>query len=820
MKNVNRPALLPRWAALLVACGLAAGTLPAAAEAAPADRTVRAEDKGGPAATIRYTEFGVPHIKADDYTGLGYGYGYAVAKDNICLLADTYLTVAAQRSQYRGAEGPTNAYGPARSNLHSDLYFQQVNDSKVVENALAKPAPIGPRAEVRDIVRGYVGGYNRYLAEQGPAGITDPSCKGAAWLRPIEEIDVYRQFHALSTSGGGGRSIDAIVTAAPPKPTAPKATAPKPATPKSAAPALRDPEAVVRSVQKALASGGEGMGSNAFAIGSQHTENRRGLMLSNPHFAWTGAMRLWEAQLTVPGKLNVSGGGLPGVPLVRSGHTQNVAWSHTVSSAVPLGLYQLKPVPGDPTSHLVDGRPERMTSRKVAVRVRAADGTLSTVERTLWSTRYGPVLGAAFGLPTAWTADAAYTLRDANSGNLRGLNTWFDLNRAQSTKDVQDALVRTQGMPWLNTTAADKSGRALFSGVQVAPHLTDALAARCNTELGKAIFQSTGLSVLDGARTDCAWGNSATAVAPGLLGPENMPTQSRDDYTSNSNDSAWLSNPRAPLTGYPRVIGSIGTERTARTRMTLTALEQRIAGTDGLSGKGFTRRNMQDLLFADRSKIAELAAADTAKLCATLPGDLAPACRALEQWDKRFTPDSRGALLFTRFWTKLLERGAPPWRTPFDQADPVNTPRDLDTANPAVAAALGDAVTELKGLGFAPDAPLSQHQYVVRGDRKIPTRGGPNALGLIDVQGHKWEAGKGYGEVDYGASLIQVVSFTGGECPDVARLLASSQSSDPTSPHYADQTELVAKGQLTQGRFCESEIAASPQLRTVELRTP
>ena len=45
------------------------------------------------ATTIRYTEHGIPHITADDFTGLGYGYGYAVAKDNLCVLANSYVTV-------------------------------------------------------------------------------------------------------------------------------------------------------------------------------------------------------------------------------------------------------------------------------------------------------------------------------------------------------------------------------------------------------------------------------------------------------------------------------------------------------------------------------------------------------------------------------------------------------------------------------------------------------------------------------------------------------------------------------------------------------
>ena len=33
-------------------------------------------------AEIRRTDFGIPHIKADDWTSLGYGFGYAYAQDN------------------------------------------------------------------------------------------------------------------------------------------------------------------------------------------------------------------------------------------------------------------------------------------------------------------------------------------------------------------------------------------------------------------------------------------------------------------------------------------------------------------------------------------------------------------------------------------------------------------------------------------------------------------------------------------------------------------------------------------------------------------
>ena len=40
-------------------------------------------------------------------------------------------------------------------------------------------------------------------------------------------------------------------------------------------------------------------------------------------------------------------------------------------------------------------------------------------------------------------------------------------------------------------------------------------------------------------------------------------------------------------------------------------------------------------------------------------------------------------------------------------------------------------------------------------------------------------------------------------------------STDPTSPYYADQTQLFSNKQWVPERFCESAIQADPQLTTV-----
>ena len=43
-------------------------------------------------ATIERTTYGIPHITADNFAGAGYGHGYAIAEDNLCVLADAFLT--------------------------------------------------------------------------------------------------------------------------------------------------------------------------------------------------------------------------------------------------------------------------------------------------------------------------------------------------------------------------------------------------------------------------------------------------------------------------------------------------------------------------------------------------------------------------------------------------------------------------------------------------------------------------------------------------------------------------------------------------------
>ncbi|MFE8957407.1 penicillin acylase family protein [Streptomyces iakyrus] len=825
MPRVTRLPALTRGAlaSLLAGITLVGATAAPAAPVPPPDGPA---GHGRPV-VIRYTEHGVPHITAGDWRGLGYGYGYASATDNLCVLADAYLTVRAERSRHLGPDAPADTgLGVAGDSLTSDLYFQRLKDSRTVEQLVAQPPPLGPEPEVRRLVDGYVRGYNRYVAETGEPGADGPACRGKGWVRPITSLDVYRHFHAVATMSGAGTMMDGITAARPPEPGKPSA-----ATPGPSAASLKTSAAGLSAAVRTARGDGE-LGSNALATGRRGTAGEaRSVLLANPHFPWHGARRFWQSHLTLPGRLDVSGASLLGFPTVLIGHNRDLAWTHTVSTAATYGLYEVPLVPGDPTRYLVDGVPEPMRPHRVTVRVRAADGTEDTVERTLWETRYGPVIGTGpGGFPLPWTTRSAHVLRDANAGNLRAVNSWLGLGRARDTDDVRRVLARTQGLPWVNTVAADRRGRALYTDLQVVPHVTDDLAESCLTPLGRRVFPSSGVPVLDGGRGDCAWGSDPDAVEPGLLGPVRLPGLARDDYVVNANNSPWLTNPAAPLTDYPRVVGDKGTARSLRTQEAVLTAERRLAGTDGLPGRGLTRGSAQRLLFRDHSRAAELAGADTVRLCRSFPGGRAPssqgpvdvsaACPALEAWDGTFRQDSRGALLFSRFVLKAETVPGGPWRTPFDPADPLHTPRTLAVDDPQVQRAFGEAAAELRAAGIALDAPLGAHQYVVRDGRRIPLHGGPHQAGVLNVVTPRWDPAAGATEVTTGTSFLQVTEFPEQGAPRASTLLAYSQSADPSSPHHADQTRLYSRGTWVPERFTPAEILRSPHLRTVVLTAP
>ncbi|MEO3777207.1 acylase [Micromonospora sp. B11E3] len=777
---------------LLVTAGLIAATGPAAA---------RPGHGIGYEATIQRASYGVPHITARDFASLGFGVGYAQAEDNICLIAEMMVTVNAQRARYFGATGA------AARNVSSDIFYQKAIDQRVAERLLAGPRDgvHSPSDDARDQVRGFAAGYNAYLRRTGAANLTDPACAGRPWVRPISELDVWRAHWARMVRASSAALADGIVGAAPPA-----AALDRPGEITGTLPA---PEAA--AVVAARDGAPAGVGSNAYALGRDATASGAGMLLANPHFPWDGVERFYRMRLKVPGRYDVEGAALVGDPMVEIGHNGKLAWSHTVSTARRFVWHKLTLVPGDPTAYLHDGQPRRMVARTVTVQVPDASGTGTTpVSRTLYDTHFGPVVvvPGTFG----WTADTAYAISDPNAANNRAFDGWLAMARARTVGELREVLDQRQFLPWVNVVAADSRGAALYADHSVVPRVTDELAAACIPAPFRPLYASSGQAVLDGSRSACELGADPDAAVPGILGPAHLPALVRADYATNSNDSYWLANPEQPLEGFPRIVGDERTERSLRTRLGVRQVQQRLAGTDGLPGTGFTTGKLWDVTFGNRAYGGELVRDDLVRLCTAQPTgtasdgsivDLAEACEALRGWDLRVDLDSRGAHLFTEF----ALAGGLRFADRFDVAAPVTTPSRLAVDDPRVRTALADAVRRLAGIPL--DARLGDVQTEPRGAERIPIHGGRAEAGVFNMIIDLLAPGVGYPKVRHGSSFVMAVEL-GRDGPSGRQILTYSQSASPNSPWYADQTRLYSGKGWDTIKFTERQLRADPNLVT------
>src|SRR4029450_11535299 len=110
------------------------------------DRAAAASDppsSGGLHATIRRTTHGAPPLLAPNFAGIGYGYAYAFAQDNICVLAESYVTVNGERSRYFGPDASytVGGNGSVNNNLNSDFFYQRIKDDGTIAHLLGPRPP-------------------------------------------------------------------------------------------------------------------------------------------------------------------------------------------------------------------------------------------------------------------------------------------------------------------------------------------------------------------------------------------------------------------------------------------------------------------------------------------------------------------------------------------------------------------------------------------------------------------------------------------------------------------------------------------------------
>jgi acyl-homoserine-lactone acylase len=767
-------------------------------------------------ADIRWTTHGVAHIRSETWGGLGFGQGFALARDHLPTVADQIVKVRSERSRFHGA-------GPDGGHVASDLGYLVLGVVERAEQMRQAQAP-----HVRELVSGYVAGINAWLAEARDTDALPPWCADAAWIRPLDELDLYAYFGDLALLASGRNLVGIIGRAEAPGP-----DGPKPPSPLSAL-------------------GANTEASNGWAFGRDATASGHGLVMANPHFPWSGEARFWECHLTLPGELDVYGASLIGAPGVQMGFNAHVGWAHTFSAGHRFTLARLDLVPGSPTSYRFGAEERDMIGNTWSVEVLGDDGATTTVERELWSSHHGPMVN----LPLlGWGTEVGFTYRDANLDNTAVISQFLGMAQARGMDEFQRVFATVGALPWVNTLAADRTGRCWYTDASATPALSpDAqqrFRDRVRDDVVAALLAQNRVALLDGSDPGDEWvADVPGARSPGLEAPSDLPALERTDVVCNANDSHWLANPAEPLLGFSPLHGFERTPQTLRTRQNLRTVTRLAAQGD------LTVESVLAEVWSNEGLSAELLRGDVVGRTAGaepvevqgIEVDVAAASAVLAAWDGRCDLGSRGAVL----WRELMA-GFPPaafldagplFAVGFDPDDPLDTPHTL-AARPAdgpdpIVTALANAVVALEAAGFGPDVSIGEAQWAARGDERVPVHGGGEGEGVANVlapigalsthaieppvawldpiPGRTERTGltaEGY-RCTYGTSFLMSVELTD-DGPVGIGLLAYGQSGDPRSPHHRDGTDAYAAKQARPLLFADDAIESDPNLerRTV-----
>jgi acyl-homoserine-lactone acylase len=820
----------------LAACGsdnkkkASVNTIPApvvspAPAVSPGESALVAFDPDGTLdANIKWTSYGVPHITADNLQSLGFGSGYAYAKDNICILADQLVKIRSERAKYFG---PDKVIGSGDSaNIISDFGHHALGVLKSATELYPTTSE-----NTRALLEGYSVGYNQYLTDIGIENLA-PECVGQPWVKKMTPQELLAYIFATSQMASGANFLDIAFFANPGEGTEylPYVGARSETTSKSMAANQSIAKSLLDNIElKAqsfvLPDNNHGdLGSNGWGIGKDKTENGKGTLLANPHFPHTGNLKFWQSHNTIPGVMDVTGASLQGLPgITNIGFNQNLAWTHTVSKSRRFAVYQLSLAEGNNQQYIVDGETKEIDKRTYYVEVKAGASSVM-LSKDFYYSHHGLMIETPPHISNlmAWSETNAFTLRDAASENVDLIDHWLAINLASDLSEFQQAFKDHNGIPWVNTIYADDQGNAFYIDKSRVLNLNDTALGLMRTDpILVGTRQLAGFDILPG--------NTSIFEPDGLNNYEQAPKLLRSDFVQNSNDSYWATNPAEPLSAYSILYGDDLVALSLRTRMGLQLLNDS-AGEDNK----FSPTEVENALLGNRTYLGEAVLDDLLKQCQQQGStpvslddgtdvDVSTGCSALASWDGKMNKESKAGHLFREFAYKFSQTSH--FTTPFDVTLPATTPNSLISDGSALKA-FAIAIKNVEASGFALDATIGDVQFTEKtmadgngSGTKFPWAGSTHTEGGFNVYGssksndtmyklHQYtpvidtETGKelssnltteGY-HLNYGSSWMFVVNFTD-DGPVGNGLLTSSQSADSSdsSVHFDDQNRYYSE---------------------------
>lgn len=439
-----------------LALALALALVGAGCATAPAQRTTPSEPAArvgdpGDQVLIRRTAYGVPHIRAADLRGAGYGMGWVQVEDYGRDVVEGLIRARGEWSRHTGA-----------GSIDRDALARRRHARAVETYELLS-------ADARDVLEGFAAAVNRYI-ELNPGDF--PS-----WVRP--EFDG-RDVHARSVIGADPRSARRFFERL------------ERDLGDRAAGAGPEEAGIWARLAAAAPEPHPEVGSNAWALAPTRTESGHAILLRNPHLSWDAGY--YEAHVTVPGVLNFYGDFRLGGPFgIIGGFNERLGWATTNNAPDLEEIYAFDVDPERPDHYLLDGASVPIERETVTVEFRNGPG-LARESREFLDTPFGPVVHRAHG--------KVYVLRTAYEGEFRRGEQFLRMMRASTLEEWQDAM-RLRAHPTSNFTYADADGNIFYvwnATVSVLPHRsggdTAAVAVSTTGEIGTRVVDWDSLPQL------------------------------------------------------------------------------------------------------------------------------------------------------------------------------------------------------------------------------------------------------------------------------------------------------------------------------------
>ncbi|ENM5770744.1 penicillin acylase family protein [Vibrio mimicus] len=720
---------------------------------------------------ICWTENEVPHIKAQNYESLGFGYGYVHARDRLCELSGQVITLRGERSKYYGAERFSTIGFLKTTNLNSDLMFRLRLPSDWVKNELEK---LGP--ETRAYVQGYVRGLNHYVsrmpekekqrlsADEPLVTFTEQDVVRAAMrfgiMKELVEIGPHIVSSAQRWRSAAALDVD------------------------------NSPHAKPIEVEG-------GFGSNAWAFGGDVVEGNRAILLGNPHSAWKRTphqQRIYMHQyhLTIPGELDVAGTSFLGFPFPMTGYNADVAWSILDAASVTPFVLQKMDVQTSSAelSYRVDSESKPLSIRHVAVDVLEESGEIASHSYEFLGSEWGVLyyLPRRAGKPEGW-----YAITNPGEQNARGLDQFLVAAKATSTREFVSAIETHRGI-LCQLVVADRRGDVAYVVAGNVPPLSDEEMAQYH--VGDA---STAFNVLDGTRS-CA--SLRDSEGRPLIAPASFyPTVISRGIIHNTNNSYKFSEYGKSQPDFPSVFGQhkdeyqIGKHIAARLRydprLIMSARRMSEMTTEGK----ITAEKALQVIFDNRNYAAETFLDEILSIGkASSSSAVDRGCLVLHQWDRKNNAQSKGALLFHLFWNRIVQLNI--LKVPSSSDPELGSQLDTCDANlPVIGQALEDAVNELEALGFELDTAWGEVLFETAENTKIALHGGSYQEGILNGEMPGPLGEDGFPHIVFGSAYVQLVTWDADNIA-ISGILSHGQRDGIESQGRTTQLQLFSRKKL------------------------